>query len=334
MPSKYRSKYIILTVFTVLLTSCSTSIERFKTVNNDERKNQVNQYSEDQKATFKGAYSNYWIVSSGETLEFIARSTEVPLEDIAYYNSLSYPYKLNDGMRLYIAKRKLDTDTDSPASSQFSSKNEGVSGVDDVYYVKSGDTISSIAMKFGINAKHLIELNKIVNPSLIYVGQELKIAENKLSQSDKIINTVSVEESDRDGNVLDDVDKSKASMPQFRWPVLGRVINNYGAEFYGRVNNGVYISAPLGSEIRASERGVVTFVGTEDYFGDLIIIKHLNNWVSSYAHLDKSNVLIGDKIEKGDIIGTVGASGIIESPQLYFELRRGTIVQNPTDFLN
>ena len=56
---------------------------------------------------------------------------------------------------------------------------------------RSGDTISSIAMKFGINAKHLIELNKIANPSLIYVGQELKIVENKLSKSDKIINTVS-----------------------------------------------------------------------------------------------------------------------------------------------
>ena len=122
--------------------------------------------------------------------------------------------------------------------------------------------------------------------------------------------------------------------PQFRWPVLGRVINNYGDNVYGRINNGVYISAPLGSEVSASERGVVTFVGNEDYFGDLIIIKHLNNWVSSYAHLDKSNVLIGDKIEKGDIIGTVGASGVIESPQLYFELRRGTIVQDPTSFLN
>ena len=149
-----------------------------------------------------------------------------------------------------------------------------------------------------------------------------------------MINTVSAKENSKDANVIDDVDKSAASLPQFRWPVLGRVINSYGAEVYGRVNNGVYISAPLGSEIRASERGVVTFVGTEDYFGDLIIIKHLNNWVSSYAHLDISNVLIGDKIEKGDIIGTVGASGIIESPQLYFELRRGTIVQNPTDFLN
>ena len=334
MPTKYRSKYIILTVFTVLLTSCSTSIERFKTVNNDESKNQVNQYSEDQKATFKGTYSNYWIVSSGETLEFISRSTGVPLDDIAYYNSLSYPYKLNDGMRLYIAKRKLDADTDTPASSQFSIENEVVYSVDDVYYVKSGDTISSIAMKFGINTKQLIELNQIVNPSLIYVGQELKIVENKLSKSDKINNTVLAKESDRDGNALDDIDKSTVSVPQFRWPVLGRVINNYGAEVYGRVNNGVYISAPLGSEIRASERGVVTFVGTEDYFGDLIIIKHLDNWVSSYAHLDKSNVLIGDKIEKGDIIGTVGASGIIESPQLYFELRRGTIVQDPTDFLN
>ncbi|MBS70210.1 MAG: hypothetical protein CML91_01775 [Rhodobiaceae bacterium] len=334
MPSKYRSKYIILTIFILLLTSCSAGLERFKTVNNGESKNRVNQYYEDQKATFKGSYSNYWIVSSGETLEFIARSTGIPLEDIAYYNSLSYPYKLNDGMRLYIAKRKLDTDTVSPASSQFSSENGRVSSVDDVYYVKTGDTISSIAMKFGINAKHLIELNKIANPSLIYVGQELKIVENKLSKSDKIINTVSVKESDRDGNVLDDADKSKAGTPQFRWPVLGRVINNYGAEVFGRVNNGVYISAPLGSEIRASERGVVTFVGTEDYFGDLIIIKHLNNWVSSYAHLDKSNVLIGDKIEKGDIIGTVGTSGIIESPQLYFELRRGAIVQDPTDFLN
>tara|TARA_Y100000996_G_scaffold395282_1_gene360345 strand:- start:193 stop:1197 length:1005 start_codon:yes stop_codon:yes gene_type:complete len=334
MPSKYRSKYIILTLFTVLLTSCSASIERFKTVNNDERKNQLNQYSEDQNATFKGTYSNYWIVSSGETLEFIAKSTGVPLEDIAYYNSLSHPYKLDDGMRLFIAKRKMDKDTDSPAGSKVNIENEGVSGVDDVYYVKSGDTISSIAIKFGIDAKQLIELNQIVNPSLIYVGQELKFAENKLSKSDKMINTFSAKEASKAANVIDEVDKSTASIPQFRWPVLGRVINSYGAEVYGRVNNGVYISAPLGSEIRASERGVVTFVGTEDYFGDLIIIKHLNNWVSSYAHLDKSNVLIGDKIEKGDIIGTVGASGIIESPQLYFELRRGTIVQDPTDFLN
>ncbi len=334
MTPRYRSKYIILILVTLLLTSCSAGMERFKTIDNDERKNQVKQYSENQKETPKSAYSNYWIVSSGETLEFIAKSTGVPAEDIAYYNSLSDPYKLNDGMRLYIAKRKLDAKTDSPKSSQDNFDNDGLSGFDGVYYVKAGDTISSIATKFGINAKQLIELNKIANPSLIYIGQELKITVNKSLNSDKITNTVSVKESKRDANTIDDTEKPKASTPQFRWPVLGRIINNYGADVHGRINNGVYISAPLGSEVRASERGVVTFVGTEDYFGDLIIVKHLNNWVSSYAHLDKTNVLIGDKIEKGDIIGLVGASGIIESPQLYFELRRGTIVQDPTDFLN
>ena len=334
MTPRYRSKYIILILVTLLLTSCSAGMERFKTIDNDERKNQVKQYSENQKETPKSAYSNYWIVSSGETLEFIAKSTEVPAEDIAYYNSLSDPYKLNDGMRLYIAKRKLDAKTDSPKSSQDNIENDSLSSFDGVYYVKAGDTISSIATKFGINAKQLIELNKIANPSLIYIGQELKITENKSLNSDKITNMVSVKESMRDANTIDDTEKPKASTPQFRWPVLGRIINNYGADVHGRINNGVYISAPLGSEVRASERGVVTFVGTEDYFGDLIIVKHLNNWVSSYAHLDKTNVLIGDKIEKGDIIGLVGASGIIESPQLYFELRRGTIVQDPTDFLN
>ncbi len=334
MTPRYRSKYIILILVTFLLTSCSAGMERFKTIDNDERKNQVKQYSENQKETPKSAYSNYWIVSRGETLEFIAKSTGVPAEDIAYYNSLSDPYKLNDGMRLYIAKRKLDAKTDSPKSSQDNIENDGLSSFDGVYYVKAGDTISSIATKFGINAKQLIELNKIVNPSLIYIGQELKITENKSLNSDKITNTVSVEESKREADTIDDTEKPKASTPQFRWPVLGRIINNYGADVHGRINNGVYISAPLGSEVRASERGVVTFVGTEDYFGDLIIVKHLNNWVSSYAHLDKTNVLIGDKIEKGDIIGSVGASGIIESPQLYFELRRGTIVQDPTDFLN
>ena len=334
MHQKYRSKYIIFILFTFLLTSCSSGMDRFKSVDSDDRKSQVKQYSQDQKEIRKSTSSSYWIVSRGETIEFIARSTEVPVEDIAYYNSLSKPYKLSDGMRLFIAKRKSSANIDSSLTSQASTESMGVSDFDGVYEVKDGDTISTIAMKFGISVKQLIEFNQIANPSLIYVGQELKIDENKLLEIDKIIYTDSVEGENGESNATNDPKTSISATPQFRWPILGRIINNYGDDVYGRINNGVYISAPLGSEVSASERGVVTFVGNEDYFGDLIIIKHLNNWVSSYAHLDKSNVLIGDKIEKGDIIGTVGASGVIESPQLYFELRRGTIVQDPTNFLN
>ena len=334
MHHKYRSKYIIFFLFTFLLTSCSSGMERFKSADNDVRKSQARQYLQDQKETRKSTNSSYWIVSRGETLEFIARSTAVPVEDIAYYNSLSKPYKLSDGMRLFIAKRKSSANIDSSLTTQANAESEDVSGSVGVYEVKAGDTISTISTKFGIGVKQLIEFNQIANPSLIFVGQKLKIAENKLLDKDKIIYKDAISGENGDSNITSDTKISISVTPQFRWPVLGRVINNYGDDVYGRINNGVYISAPLGSEVSASERGVVTFVGNEDYFGDLIIIKHLNNWVSSYAHLDKSNVLIGDKIEKGDIIGTVGASGVIESPQLYFELRRGTIVQDPTNFLN
>ena len=109
---------------------------------------------------------------------------------------------------------------------------------------------------------------------------------------------------------------------------------NFGDEVYNRINNGIYISAPAGSDVSVSESGVVTFVGKEEYFGNIIIVKHPNNWVSSYAHMGDVNVIIGDKIKKGQIIGDVGMTGIINSPQLYFEMRRGTIVQNPLDFLD
>lgn len=330
----YQSKRIIFILFTLLLTSCSSTMDRFNGASKEISKSQLSQYTQSQKERPKGTYSNYWIVSSGETIEFIARSTEVSVDDIAYYNSLTEPYTLTDGMRLYIAERKSSIKTDPSDISQANTDKADVSNLEDVYYVKAGDTISSIAMKFGITVKNLIELNQIENPSLIYVGQKLKITENVLSKTDKISNTVSAKEDNVGAKITVDMNKPVVAKPQFRWPVLGRVINNYGDEVFGRINNGVYILAPLGSEVSASERGVVTFVGNEDYFGELVIIKHLNNWVSSYAHLDKASVLIGDKIEKGDIIGTVGTTGIIESPQLYFELRRGTIVQDPTNFLN
>mgnify|MGYP002831326302 CR=1 FL=1 len=150
-------------------------MDRFKSVDSDDRKSQVKQYSQDQKEIRKSTSSSYWIVSRGETIEFIARSTEVPVEDIAYYNSLSKPYKLSDGMRLFIAKRKSSANIDSSLTSQASTESVGVSDFDGVYEVKDGDTISTIAMKFGISVKQLIEFNQIANPSLIYVDILIKI---------------------------------------------------------------------------------------------------------------------------------------------------------------
>jgi murein DD-endopeptidase MepM/ murein hydrolase activator NlpD len=203
------------------------------------------------------------------------------------------------------------------------------------YVVKSGDTLSSIASRYNISVSKIIEINKIKDPSLIRIGQEIMITPPSL--------TVNSETTNLTGNNADIMNKIQETNnpeneiinnPVFRWPIYGRVVSDFGDEAYGRINNGVYISAPLGAEVSASEGGVVTFVGNDDYFGEIIIIKHINNWVSSYAHLDNIAISIGDKISKGQVIGSVGATGIIESPSLYFELRRGTIVQNPSGILN
>jgi murein DD-endopeptidase MepM/ murein hydrolase activator NlpD len=274
------------------------------------------------------------MVSDGDTIELISSETGVKADDIVYYNSLRKPYVLNVGDRLFIAKRKT---VDDPQSKKNIIENPEKSRDLSVgnYVVRSGDTLSSIASRYNISVSKIIEINKIKDPSLIRIGQELLITPPNL--------TVNSETTNLTGNSADIVSKIQESNnpeneiinnPVFRWPIYGRVVSDFGDEAYGRINNGIYISAPLGAEVSASEGGVVTFVGNDDYFGEIIIIKHINNWVSSYAHLDNIAISIGDKISKGQVIGSVGTTGIIESPLLYFELRRGTIVQNPSGILN
>jgi LysM repeat protein len=312
----------------LLLTSCSSNFQRFGATD------QIPISSNDTLTSSKKYVGDYWIVSDGDTIELISSETGVKVDDIVYYNSLRKPYVLNAGDRLFIAKRK---NVDEPQFEKNIIENPENSRDLSVgtYVVKSGDTLSSIASRYDISVSKIIEINKIKDPSLIRIGQEIMITPPSL--------TVNSETTNLTGNNADIVNKIQESNnseneiinnPIFRWPIYGRVVSDFGDEAYGRINNGIYISAPLGAEVSASEGGVVTFVGNDDYFGEIIIIKHINNWVSSYAHLDNIAISIGDKISKGQVIGSVGTTGIIESPSLYFELRRGTIVQNPSGILN
>ena len=280
--------------------------------------------------------SGQWIVRNSDTLRSISQETGVSIEDIAYYNSLKFPYDLKDGTVLYVGSvnnpsvsslNSVSTSIDSTASNMQESNK---------YIVKSGDTLSSIASRFNLSTDFLIEINNIDNPQYISIGQiiELKSEEtsNNTNTSFPIVNkTNNIEQSE---NLSQKEEKTQIKDPQFRWPVYGRVVYAFGEELDDRINNGIYISAPSGSDVNASESGVVTFVGAREHFGNLIIIKHPNSWVSTYAHLGSINVIIGEKIRKGQPIGIVGMTGSINSPQLYFEIRRGTIVQNPEDFLD
>ena len=117
---------------------------------------------------------------------------------------------------------------------------------------------------------------------------------------------------------------------KFRWPVKGRVISNYGAKSNGKHNDGINIAVPQGTSVKAAENGVVAYSGSElKGYGNLILVRHDNNWVSAYAHNSKLMVKRGDKVRRGQIIAKAGQSGSVGQPQLHFELRKGSRPVNP-----
>ena len=121
---------------------------------------------------------------------------------------------------------------------------------------------------------------------------------------------------------------------RFPWPVRGRILASYGSTAGGSRNEGINIGAPRGTPVHAIDTGTVAYVGNEvKGFGNLVLIKHANGWISAYAHLDQPDVKVGDKIASGEVVGRVGDSGGVGEPQLHFELRRGKKPVDPKEFL-
>ncbi len=120
----------------------------------------------------------------------------------------------------------------------------------------------------------------------------------------------------------------------FAWPVRGSVVSNFGPKPGGLHNDGINIAVPRGTPIRAAESGVVAYAGNElRGFGNLILIRHADGWVTAYAHADDVLVQRGEQVRRGQVIGRVGNTGNVTSPQLHFELRRGTRPVDPREHL-
>ena len=117
-------------------------------------------------------------------------------------------------------------------------------------------------------------------------------------------------------------------------PVAGKIVARFGPAGKGLHNDGINISAPVGTQVRAAGDGVVAYAGNElKGFGNLLLIKHADGWTTAYAHNDKLLVARGDKITQGQVIATVGRTGNVDSPQLHFEVRKGTQAMDPLEFL-
>ncbi len=121
----------------------------------------------------------------------------------------------------------------------------------------------------------------------------------------------------------------------FRWPVRGRVISEFGARPDGGHNDGIDLAVPAGTSVLAAENGVVAYAGNElKGYGNLVLIRHANNWVSAYAHNEEILVKRGDKVRRGQVIAKAGATGAVSQPQVHFELRKGSRPVDPTKFMS
>jgi murein DD-endopeptidase MepM/ murein hydrolase activator NlpD len=121
---------------------------------------------------------------------------------------------------------------------------------------------------------------------------------------------------------------------RFLWPVEGSVISPFGDNPNGGRNDGINILVPRGTPVHAADAGEVSYVGNElKGYGNLILIRHDNGFVTAYAHADGVHVKRGERVERGHVIATVGDTGNVSQPQLHFELRHGTQPVDPTPYL-
>lgn len=277
-------------------------------------------------------------VKRGENLSIIAQAHDTSVDAIMRANDMD-SNRLREGQTLKIP-------VGSPAAPIASAK---PSGAPRTHIVQSGDSFYNIAKKYGIeDYKEIAHVNDMRVNQTLSLGQELKLpggAEVAKAEEKEPVKVASVKPDVPLPSSKPDKPETKVSSPgipapeaiagnEFRWPVRGRIIAGFGPGDNGKHNDGINLAVPAGTAVKASEHGVVAYAGNElQGYGNLILIRHANNWVSAYAHNDELLVKRGDTVTRGQVIAKAGKSGSVSQPQLHFELRKGSKPVDPTKFL-
>jgi murein DD-endopeptidase MepM/ murein hydrolase activator NlpD len=121
----------------------------------------------------------------------------------------------------------------------------------------------------------------------------------------------------------------------FHWPVHGQLIAGYGAKINGQQNNGINVAVPEDTPIKAADDGVVLYAGNGlKTYGNLLLVRHANGYVTVYAHSKELLVKVGDEIKAGQVIAKSGKTGDVDRPQIHFEIRKASAPVNPMPYLN
>lgn len=127
---------------------------------------------------------------------------------------------------------------------------------------------------------------------------------------------------------------SLTPVTKLRWPVRGRIVAGYGARPDGTHNDGINLQVPQGTDVHAAEAGAVAYAGSElKGYGNLVLVRHDNGWITAYAHNSELLVKRGDRVKRGQIIAKAGRSGSVDQPQVHFELRQGSKPVDPTPYM-
>ncbi|MDP1866588.1 MAG: peptidoglycan DD-metalloendopeptidase family protein [Bradyrhizobium sp.] len=301
------------------------------------------------------------IVGTSDTLEGLSRRYNVSSAAILQANGYKGPRALSPGQQLIIPRQTAAAAAPAPALAAPASK-PVAAAAPTVHVVNRGDTLLSIARRNNVTAADLSRANGLDSSSKLKLGQKLTMpgvrtaaaqpvavaavqpaapatrtaaAAGTPPQSARLASATAKVEDAPAAEAPVKASEATGALPTFRWPVRGKVITTYGAKTNGKANDGINLAVPEGTPVKAAEDGVVAYSGNElKGYGNLVLVRHSNGYVTAYAHASELLVKRGDTIKRGQIIAKSGQSGEVGSPQLHFEIRKGSSPVDPLQFLN
>ena len=310
------------------------------------------------------------IVGTSDTLETLSRRYNVSSAAILQANGYKGPRALSPGQQLIIPRQTAAVAPPAPALAAPASKPvAAVAAAPTVHVVNRGDTLLSIARRNHVTVADLARANSLDSSSKLKLGQKLNVPGAKTAaaapaqpvavaavqpaaalaapatrtaavtgtppQSARLAQATTKVEEAPTAEAPVKASEATGALPTFRWPVRGKVITSYGAKTNGKSNDGINLAVPEGTPVKAAEDGVVAYSGNElKGYGNLVLVRHSNGYVTAYAHASELLVKRGDTIKRGQIIAKSGQSGEVGSPQLHFEIRKGSSPVDPLQFLN
>lgn len=227
-------------------------------------------------------------------------------------------------------------------------------------------TAYAMAKRYNVPMNDIIVLNRLPSPYVIWPGQEITLPaagsrggnlpgvsryrDGNYQPLQKYSSAVAVNElpppvyqtpvyqtqpqTERMRNAPIEALAQNTAQVRFVWPVEGPILSSFGPKNSGGVNDGINIAAPRGAPVMAADNGVVLHASNEAKgYGNLVLIRHGDGYVTAYAHLDRMIVDKDSVVAKGDMIGTAGSTGDVKGPQLHFEVRYKGKPVNPTPLL-